>query len=519
MKTILITTAFLCLVAMTTQAQTFFKDTNGKYGLKDTNGKIISKGKYISVGKFENGLAIVEGETAVGNLFGVIDITGKEIAEVKYTEIELGNFGSSKHEILIKALDFNAVFWTLIDPKTGKDITASNRYYIIESFINGKAKVEGANEKSGKGHTQGYIDESGKEVVPLSGVEEGINAKLFFEYEWVGDFSQELAVVKLNNKYGYIDRSGERIIPLVFDTAEVFTNGFAKVTFKGKNVFIMNPTYTNKYKKYPSSEGLTPIEYNGKFGFEDENDMLIVLPKYDNVIPFSGGFAAVCLKNKEGYNDWGFIDKTGNEIVSPKYYSVKSFSQGRAAVKDWKWGYIDETGKEVVPQKYDQADTFSEGLAAVLLKEKWGFIDNTGKEVISFKYILPGYFSEGLVKVSKGYHKDGYIDKGGKTIIPFKYRDAGNFSEGLASHRVGFKHGFIDKIGTVVIPPKYDEVFSFSEGLVAVRVGYDWGFIDKTGKDVIPLIYNKVASFSGGYAKVLQNGRVFYIDKTGKEIK
>jgi len=164
MKTTLVTITFLCLIAMTTQAQTFFKDTNGKYGLKNSNGKVIIKGKYTTAGKFENNLAVVEGETPVGNKFGVIDATGKEVTQLQYSEIKLGKFGSSKYEILIKALDFNAVFWTLIDPKTGENITNPRRYYAIEPFINGRAFVEIANNSVGVGTIKGYIDETGKEI-------------------------------------------------------------------------------------------------------------------------------------------------------------------------------------------------------------------------------------------------------------------------------------------------------------------------------------------------------------------
>jgi len=51
MKPIL-TIAFLCLLAITLQAQQPFKDTNGKYGLKDDTGTIIIFGKYDDIEVF-----------------------------------------------------------------------------------------------------------------------------------------------------------------------------------------------------------------------------------------------------------------------------------------------------------------------------------------------------------------------------------------------------------------------------------------------------------------------------------
>jgi hypothetical protein len=145
-------------------AQSFFKDTNGKYGLKDANGKVILPGKYVAPTNFANGYAIVAIENAIGEFYGVIDQNGKEILECKYSEIEIDNFGSTKFELLIKALDFNFVYVSLFDPKTGNEITSPRTYYKIEPFINGRAKVLKNNYVAGKGSIEAFIDETGKEI-------------------------------------------------------------------------------------------------------------------------------------------------------------------------------------------------------------------------------------------------------------------------------------------------------------------------------------------------------------------
>lgn len=162
-----LTALFLSMLLSTTQAQESFKDTNGKWGIKDSTGKIIIPGKYTSIGKFINNISVVGNETPMGELFGAIDANGKEITQIQYAEIHIDNFGSTHYKTLIKALDFNAVYWTLIDPITGKNITQSGRYYTIGPFIEGKALVEGANNAIGKEPLKGYIDETGKEIIPL----------------------------------------------------------------------------------------------------------------------------------------------------------------------------------------------------------------------------------------------------------------------------------------------------------------------------------------------------------------
>ena len=63
--------------------------------------------------------------------------------------------------------------------------------------------------------------------------------------------------------------------------------------------------------------------------------------EYDEVLPFSEGFARVRLT--DNYNE----DK---------------------------YGFIDKSGKLAVPLKYDWAGSFSEGLAVVYLNDKYGFI-------------------------------------------------------------------------------------------------------------------------------------------------
>ncbi len=66
------------------------------------------------------------------------------------------------------------------------------------------------------GAVGGFIDESGKRVIPLA-------------YEDVGDFSEGLAWVVRNNRCGYVDRAGRVTIPLQFFTCGDFSHGIAHV--------------------------------------------------------------------------------------------------------------------------------------------------------------------------------------------------------------------------------------------------------------------------------------------------
>ncbi|MDR2935895.1 MAG: WG repeat-containing protein [Rikenellaceae bacterium] len=108
----------------------------------------------------------------------------------------------------------------------------------------------------------GLIDKAGREVVPticedLSWVADNgvilvsLEGKWHFldrdgqpvgkqVFDYVGDFSCDLAYVRRDGKCGYVDRRGEVVIPLAFDDAGSFSpNGFANVR-KGGDGFTID---------------------------------------------------------------------------------------------------------------------------------------------------------------------------------------------------------------------------------------------------------------------------------------
>ncbi|MDO4441411.1 MAG: WG repeat-containing protein [Moraxella sp.] len=77
---------------------------------------------------------------------------------------------------------------------------------------------------------------------------------------------------------------------------------------------------------------------------------------------------------------YGFIDKTGKAVIPVQYDFAWEFSEGLARVEqNDKYGFIDKTGKAVIPVQYDFAWEFSEGLAKVKLNGETFYIDKTGK--------------------------------------------------------------------------------------------------------------------------------------------
>ena len=135
-------------------------------------------------------------------------------------------------------------------------------------------------------------------------------------------WSDGLASVKLNNKYGYIDKTGKEVIPLKYDGVDVlfnsFEEGLVRVELNGKYGFIDKTGKEVIPLKYDFvgdtfdsfREGLARVELNGKYGFIDKTGKEVIPLQYDNIYDdyFKNGFAKVKLGNEEFY-----IDKNGNK--------------------------------------------------------------------------------------------------------------------------------------------------------------------------------------------------------------
>jgi hypothetical protein len=136
---------------------------------------------------------------------GFRDLDGKIIIKPIYDNAEMFSEGLSTVQLGKK--------YGLID-ETGKYVLPLRDLEYLGSVHNGLASFR-ANEK------YGFIDTSGRE-------------KINTEFDWVGDFSEGLCVVRNDHgkigsgNYGYIDTSGKVVIDFKFQYANNFENGKAK---------------------------------------------------------------------------------------------------------------------------------------------------------------------------------------------------------------------------------------------------------------------------------------------------
>lgn len=252
---------------------------------------------------------------------GVVDASGRVAVPFEYEDIsydaECGNgvFSVCKNEL-----------WGAVDC-TGR-IILDFAFKSLSAFNAAGVAVFGKDELQGLIHTSGRVV-LGPRFASISnhldGLYQGYNYcchTLFnlggtFKFEkrthWfsVGDDLHRMAFYDDEaGKYGYCSMYEKEGIPPLFDEAELFSNGWARVRVDGKFTFVDRagrrvPTVANSSLR-GFSEGLAPFEIDGKWGFLCAPDTVAIPPRYDDVAFFSSGVCPV--KIDGGYE---YIDRTG----------------------------------------------------------------------------------------------------------------------------------------------------------------------------------------------------------------
>ena len=320
-------------------------------------------------------------------------------------------------------------------------IVVPAKYTDAGSFVNGLAKVERYDEKINRKY--GFIDETGKEVIPL-----------IYSYTSY-DFSENLIGVQLKDKWGFIDRQGKTIIPFKYDY--VNAEGF--------------------------KDGLAGVMLNRKYGFIDKTGTVKVPFNYDDCKAFRNGLAAVKFNNK-----WGYVDATGKITIPINYSDAIRFSGGLAGVEyNDKWAVINKEGKLLTSFKYDDVHYNYSAKDADLIKvstynadkpsHKYGVVDKKGNEVIPVNYYTVDIYSNDLVVVKNESEKAGLVNSRNKVLLPVTYpgiyinnnkNPIGTLFETPNVRRIFSVDGDKVKIW------KYEDVKDEYEGRRAVRYKNKW---------------------------------------------
>lgn len=168
---------------------------HGHCALADIHGNLLTPFRYTGIGRFSHGIAKVR----IGQKWGYIDSTGREIVPVKYDNVS--DFGFLIGSVCTGRYEDKTIACTVVD-HNGKPFLPNvcSRYEWISEYY-GYLLVE-------RNKHRGYIDKNGKELVPpvWSQVR-----RLVVGYCEVEDST---------NRYGIVDTLGHVILPCIYQDVD-----------------------------------------------------------------------------------------------------------------------------------------------------------------------------------------------------------------------------------------------------------------------------------------------------------
>ena len=232
---------------------------------------------------------------------------------------------------------------------------------------------------------------------------------------------------------------------------------------------------SNDYEKaWVFSDGLAAVMKDGKVGFVDVNNKLVIPFQFDYSDKcrtyeigylFHDGYCV--MSNKDG--KFGLIDINGNWVVEPEYDELWNACENgnRIVVNDGKHGMLDSCFKVLYPAEYFYIDVLSDGFILTKDGKMWQ-VDLEGNVVNPFLFDGSGYIE---YPVSYDDNDDG---------IEYVLSD-------YMEYYVNRNSGIMNRItGKPITPALYDDVYMISDKLFQVQDAetYDCYIIDVNGNRV-----------------------------------
>lgn len=293
-------------------------EKNGKYGLIDLKGNIVTKAIYDSI----DGLSNKEGELLISQegKYGVINTKGAELIKAEYDHI------------------------------TGDEYYTWDKKYALSGYILGVTTSEGYRYGYMTCDRKMLLDTEYNEIQRLGGIgSEDTDKDIFllaqkngqygmiknkkividFRYQSI-DYTgvNNLFIVTRSTKTGVYNSKGDKILSVKYDEVDV-NETYIQTKLKEETAYynllgnrIDKSTIKEESKKEENEEAksevtgnLIPKQQGDKWGFVDKNSKVVIDYRYDKVTEFNKyGFAGIKLNEK-----WGCIDEYGNIVIEPIY--------------------------------------------------------------------------------------------------------------------------------------------------------------------------------------------------------
>ncbi len=308
--------------------------------------------------------------------------------------------------------------------------------------------------------------------------------------------------------YGYKDAEGKYVIPAQYEQAFPFTNGSARVIWKGgwylintRGKFLTKKPYTN-ISIFRNGVGIATVrgkETELLHGLISEKGDELTPPQYSyftaepNYRNFIAGLEGKADKNGESKVSFGVIDPAGKVLIPFNFSAIRQYNFQVFIGKDQatRWEAFDITGKPLFGGKHDKIKDFDTELATVQENGKWGVVDITGKMVVK-----PNY-RDVVKRSARNYDLLPFIqwkvvDEKQQTVLTMEYEDVRPVHPSVYSYQIEGQFGLLNEKGGRIIPPRYDEIQPFVKEMAIVREKDEYGIINTKGNVIIPLQYQQI---------------------------
>jgi len=383
----------------------------------------------------------------------------------------------------------------------------------------------------------GFIDEDGKVTIQPN-------------FQDAENFSEGLALVKLEGKYGYVNKSGKLVVAAEYDDALAFNEGHAVVELKDKlgminrnGEFIIPPRYEDLGNL---ENGLSYFLLDSLYGYFDAKGIERIKPKYTEASDFENGKSIVSIDDFYGlidvfgttfiamkyqglrhYHDdiylamqndyWGLIQLNGDTILPFIYDYISKISNNRILIeKEGEFNYTDLNGHLLlttwipVYSEFKQLATFKNGYAKIKFEGKFNLIDTTGKKLFAQPKENIGDYSS-LIAVNKS-DKWGYVNPAGAQIIPYNFTWANSFEGNYAIAGNDPFFGLINKQGKYVVNPYFEQLTFLNDSLLIAKSLGNYGIISIDGDTLLNFVYLSIEPISEKVVRIEQGGAIFYYD-------
>ncbi len=413
---------------------------NGKYGLIDFDGNIITKPIYenIEALEFKEGMLIVkrDGKT------GVINIDGKEIINIKYDSIEADKYSINK--------DHNKSTGFIVSIKT----ESGYRY----GYINYKGKMILKTEYNEIARINYIDDDENAYLVAFKNGQAGfyINKKLILRHEYEDmqfDTINNLVIVQKSGKQGIYNLSGELIVPIEYDNIIIAGNLINSqkndevIIFDNKGQKLNNNNFISIISTQNKNYSIS-IDINENFGVVDKDNNILVDNKYTFIDYLFDDYFIV-----QDATKLGIIDI--NENIKVKFqYDVLQKLEGTnviQGIKDETVELIDKNMNIISSTQNGEVDITNNYIKMYNSKDM-KYFDFNGKEISNIQAINnQNLFAK---KQNKSW---GFVDKNGNTKVEYIYDMVTELNiYGYAGVKKDGKWGIIDSQGNVILEPTYE---------------------------------------------------------------